>query len=361
MKPSIVAKLETLQERYEEVEVLLGDTNVIADQHQFLALSKEYAQLTNLTTSFLRWQQICKDIIAAEQMLKDPEMHDLAQEELNDRCTAQEALEQQLRLLLLPTAPDDERGCFLEVRAGTGGDEAAIFAGDIFRMYSRYVETRRWQAEIISISHGEHGGYKEIIAKISNTGAYGTFKFESGGHRVQRVPETESQGRIHTSACTVAVIPEIPEAELPEINAVDLRIDTFRSSGAGGQHVNTTDSAIRITHLPTGLVVECQAERSQHKNKAKALLVLGSRLRAAEVQRRQQDQSLTRRNLLGSGDRSDRIRTYNFPQGRVTDHRICLTLYRLDEVMDGKLDILIQPIILEDQADQLANLSEILL
>ncbi len=358
MKPSIVAKLEVLQERQEEVEVLLGDAGVINDQDRFRALSKEYAQLSDVTASFQRWQHVRENIAAAELMLDDPEMRDLAQEELLDAKAQQEVLEQQLQLLLLPKDPDDERGCFLEVRAGTGGDEAAIFAGDLFRMYSRYAEARRWRIDIVSASDGEHGGYKEVIAKIENDGAYGQLKFESGGHRVQRVPETESQGRIHTSACTVAVMPAIPEEELPVINPGDLRIDTFRSSGAGGQHVNTTDSAIRITHIPSGLVVECQDERSQHKNKAKALAVLGARLRAAEVRRRQLEEASTRRNLLGSGDRSDRIRTYNFPQGRVTDHRIGLTLYRLDEVIEGKLDMLIQPIMQEYQADQLAALAE---
>ncbi|MEA9391048.1 peptide chain release factor 1 [Acerihabitans sp. TG2] len=358
MKPSIVAKLEALQERQEEVEVLLGDAGIINDQDRFRALSKEYAQLTDVTASFQRWQQVRENIESAELMLDDPEMRDLAQEELLDAKAQQEELEQQLQLLLLPKDPDDERGCFLEVRAGTGGDEAAIFAGDLFRMYSRYAEARRWRIDIVSASDGEHGGYKEVIAKIENDGAYGQLKFESGGHRVQRVPETESQGRIHTSACTVAVMPAIPEEELPVINSGDLRIDTFRSSGAGGQHVNTTDSAIRITHIPSGLVVECQDERSQHKNKAKALAVLGARLRAAEVRRRQLEEASTRRNLLGSGDRSDRIRTYNFPQGRVTDHRIGLTLYRLDEVIEGKLDMLVQPIMQEYQADQLAALAE---
>ncbi|TKI05590.1 peptide chain release factor 1 [Martelella alba] len=358
MKPSIVAKLEALQERREEVEVMLGDADIISDQERFRALSREYAQLNDVTASFQRWRQVRDDIETAQALLDDPEMRDLAQEELQEAKAAQAELERQLQLLLLPKDPDDDRGCFLEVRAGTGGDEAAIFAGDLFRMYSRYAETRRWRVEIISASDGEHGGYKEVIAKIDHEGAYGQLKFESGGHRVQRVPETESQGRIHTSACTVAVMPAIPEEELPEINPIDLRIDTFRSSGAGGQHVNTTDSAIRITHLPTGLVVECQDERSQHKNKAKALAVLGARLRAAQALKRQQEEASTRRNLLGSGDRSDRVRTYNFPQGRVTDHRIGLTLYRLDEVMEGKLDTLIQPIMQEYQADQLAALAE---
>jgi peptide chain release factor 1 len=358
MKPSIVAKLELLQERQEEVEIMLGDPSVITDQERFRTLSREYAQLNDVTASFQRWRQVQNDIDAAETLLDDPEMHDMAQEEIKQSKAIQDELERQLQLLLLPKDPDDERGCFLEIRAGTGGDEAAIFAGDLFRMYSRFAEARRWRLDIVSASDGEHGGYKEVIAKIDNEGAYGLLKFESGGHRVQRVPETESQGRIHTSACTVAVMPAIPEEELPEINPGDLRIDTFRSSGAGGQHVNTTDSAIRITHLPTGLVVECQDERSQHKNKAKAMAVLGARLRAAEIRRRQLEEASTRRNLLGSGDRSDRIRTYNFPQGRVTDHRIGLTLYRLDEVIEGKLDMLVQPILQEYQADQLAALAD---
>lgn len=358
MKPSIVAKLEALQERHEEVQALLGEPSVIADMDRFRTLSREYAQLTDITRCFQQWQQAQEDQQTAEMMLDDPEMRDMAQEELKESKATIDALEQQLQVLLLPKDPDDERGCFLEVRAGTGGDEAAIFAGDLFRMYSRYAESRRWRVEVVSASDGEHGGYKEVIAKISGDGVYGQLKFESGGHRVQRVPATESQGRIHTSACTVAVMAEVPEAEMPDINPADLRIDTFRSSGAGGQHVNTTDSAIRITHLPTGIVVECQDERSQHKNKAKALSVLGARIRAAEVHKRQQEEASTRRNLLGSGDRSDRIRTYNFPQGRVTDHRINLTLYRLDEVMEGKLDTLIQPVVQEYQADQLAALSE---
>lgn len=357
MKPSIVAKLEALQERHEEVQALLGDAGVIAEQDRFRALSREYAQLTDVSRCFLEWRKVQDDLATAEMMLDDPEMREMAQEELKDAKAATEELEQQLQLLLLPKDPDDERDCFLEVRAGTGGDEAAIFAGDLFRMYSRYAETRRWRVEIMSANEGEHGGYKEVIAKVSGDGVFGQLKFESGGHRVQRVPETESQGRIHTSTCTVAVMPAVPEAELPEINAGDLKIDTFRSSGAGGQHVNTTDSAIRITHLPTGIVVECQDERSQHKNKAKAMAVLGARIRAAEMAKRQQAEASTRRNLLGSGDRSDRNRTYNFPQGRVTDHRINLTLYRLDEVMEGKLDMLIQPIVQEYQADQLAALS----
>lgn len=358
MQPSIITKLKALQEHYEEMEVLLSDHDIFSNQERFRVLSKEYAQLTEVINCFQRWRQVQEDIYTMERLLQDPEMRDMAQEELKASRINQKQLEQQLQVLLLPKDPDDERGCFLEVRAGTGGDEAALFAGELFRMYSRFAENQRWKVEIVSVSDGEHGGYKEIIAKVSHEGAYGKLKFESGGHRVQRVPETESQGRIHTSTCTVAVMPVIPEAELPAIYANDLRIDTFRSSGAGGQHVNTTDSAIRITYLPTGLVVECQDERSQHKNRAKAMEVLGARLRAAEMQRRRQAESSTRRDLLGSGDRSDRIRTYNFPQGRVTDHRIGLTLYRLEEVIEGKLYMLIQPIMQEYQADQLASLSK---
>ncbi len=358
MKPSIIAKLESLQERYEELQVLLGDATIISDQTKFRALSKEFSQLGDVVGCFGRWNQIQEDIETAQIMLNDPEMKELARDELKIAKEQSDQLEQELQLLLLPKDPDDERACYLEIRAGTGGDEAAIFSGDLFRMYSRYAESRRWRIEIMNANEGEHGGYKEIITKISGEGAYGRLKFESGGHRVQRVPETESQGRIHTSACTVAVMPEVPETEVSEINQADLRIDTFRSSGAGGQHVNTTDSAIRITHLPTGIVVECQDERSQHKNKIKALSVLAARIKAIETQKRQQEEASTRRNLLGSGDRSDRNRTYNFPQGRVTDHRINLTLYRLDEVMEGKLDVLIDPLINEFQADQLTALSE---
>ena len=358
MKSSIISKLETLQERYEEVQALLSDPSVIADQNRFRTLSKEYAQLGGVVKCFASWKQTQENIETAKMMLSDPEMSEMAQEELNEALGQVEEQERQLQVLLLPRDPNDDYNCFVEVRAGTGGDEAAIFAGDLARMYTRYAESRRWRVEIMSSNEGEHGGYKEVIMLISGDGVYGNLKFESGGHRVQRVPETESQGRIHTSACTVAVLPEIPEAEMPEINPADLKIDTYRSSGAGGQHVNTTDSAIRITHLPTGIVVECQDERSQHKNKAKAMSVLAARIQDAEIRKRQQEEASTRRNLLGSGDRSDRIRTYNYPQGRVTDHRINLTIYRLDEVMEGKLEMLIDPIVQEYQADQLAALSE---
>lgn len=357
MKPSIITKLEALQERHEELQALLADSQTLADQIRFCNLSQEYARLTEVTQCFSQWCQVQQDMQMAHSLMDDAEMREMAEEELAQLQQNSESLAQHLQILLLPQEPDDQRSAFLEVRAGTGGDEAALFAGDLFRMYSRYAESRHWRVEIISASAGEHGGYKEIISKISGEAVYGRLKFESGGHRVQRVPATESQGRIHTSACTVAVMPKLPEAEMPQINPADLRIDTYRSSGAGGQHVNTTDSAIRITHIPTGIVVECQDERSQHKNKSKALSVLAARLHSQEIARRQQNEASARRNLLGSGDRNDRNRTYNFPQGRVTDHRINLTLYRLDEVIEGRLDMLIDPIIQEYQADQLAALA----
>ncbi|ASC56353.1 peptide chain release factor 1 [Vibrio vulnificus] len=360
MKASILTKLEMLVERYEEVQHLLGDPGVIGDQDKFRALSKEYSQLEEVTKCFTAYKQAQEDLVAAEEMAKedDAEMREMAQEEIKAAKVAIEDLAAELQILLLPKDPNDDRNCFLEIRAGAGGDEAGIFAGDLFRMYSRFAEKRGWRIEVMSANEAEHGGYKEMIAKVNGDGAYGFLKFESGGHRVQRVPATESQGRVHTSACTVAIMPEIPEAEIPEIKASDLKIDTFRSSGAGGQHVNTTDSAIRITHLPTGTVVECQDERSQHKNKAKAMAVLAARIVQAEEAKRAAEVSDTRRNLLGSGDRSDRIRTYNYPQGRVSDHRINLTIYRLSEVMEGDLQSLIDPVIQEHQADQLAALAE---
>ncbi|ORT49298.1 peptide chain release factor 1 [Vibrio sp. qd031] len=360
MKDSILAKLESLVERYEEVQHLLGDPDVIGDQNKFRALSKEYSQLEEVTACFQQYQQAQEDLDAAKEMANedDPEMREMAQEEIAEAKGTIESLAAELQILLLPKDPNDERNCFLEIRAGAGGDEAGIFAGDLFRMYSKFAEKNGWRVEVMSSNESEQGGYKEMIAKVSGDGVFGTLKFESGGHRVQRVPETESQGRVHTSACTVAVMAEVPEAELPEIKAADLKIDTFRASGAGGQHVNTTDSAIRITHLPTGTVVECQDERSQHKNKAKAMSVLAARITQAEVEKRAAEVSDTRRNLLGSGDRSDRIRTYNYPQGRVSDHRINLTLYRLSEVMEGDLSALIDPVVTEHQADQLAALSD---
>ena len=360
MKASILTKLETLVERYEEVQHLLGDPDVIGDQDKFRALSKEYSQLEEVTKCFQAYQQAQEDLVAAEEMANedDEEMREMAQEEIKEAKAAIERLNDELQILLLPKDPNDDRNCFLEIRAGAGGDEAGIFAGDLFRMYSKFAEKKGWRIEVMSANEAEHGGYKEMIAKLSGDGAYGVLKFESGGHRVQRVPATESQGRVHTSACTVAIMPEIPEAEIPEIKAADLKIDTFRASGAGGQHVNNTDSAIRITHLPTGTVVECQDERSQHKNKAKAMSVLAARIIQAEEAKRAAEVSDTRRNLLGSGDRSDRIRTYNYPQGRVSDHRINLTIYRLNEVMEGDMASLIDPVIQEHQADQLAALAE---
>ncbi|MDE3270546.1 peptide chain release factor 1 [Pseudoalteromonas sp. G4] len=360
MKESVYRKLETLVERYEEVQALLSDPEVISDQDRFRSLSKEYSELEEVTKAFNAYRQAEEDVATAEEMLKDndPDMREMAQEEFKEAKANIEALEDELQVLMLPKDPRDNNNVFLEVRAGTGGDEAAIFAGDLFRMYSRYAETQKWKVEIVSTNEGEHGGFKEIIANISGDGVYGKLKFESGAHRVQRVPETESQGRVHTSACTVAVMAEIPEAEAIEINPSDLKIDTFRASGAGGQHVNKTDSAIRITHLPTGVVVECQDERSQHKNKAKALSVLASRLQQAEDEKRMAAEASERRNLVGSGDRSERIRTYNYPQGRVTDHRINLTLYKLNEIVEGDLGSIVDPLVLEHQADLLAAMGD---
>ncbi|MBU3022579.1 peptide chain release factor 1 [Aestuariibacter sp. A3R04] len=360
MKESVVRKLEHLVERFDEVQALLGDPGTISNQDKFRALSKEFSQLENVVKGFNAYQQAEENLSSAEEMLEedDAEMREMAQEEIKQAKLDLARLEDELQILLLPKDPNDDHNCFLEIRAGAGGDEAAIFAGDLFRMYSRYAETQGWRVEIVSQNEGEHGGFKEIIAHLSGDGVYGVMKFESGGHRVQRVPETESQGRIHTSACTVAVLPEIPESEAIEINSADLRVDTFRASGAGGQHVNKTDSAIRITHLPTGLVVECQDERSQHKNRAKAMSVLQARLNQMEEEKRAAEEASTRRNLVGSGDRSERIRTYNFPQGRVTDHRINLTLYRLDEVIEGDLAAMLDPIRQEHQADLLASLAD---
>ncbi len=360
MKDTVVRKLESLVERFEEVQALLSDPDVIGNQDRFRALSREYAQLEETVKCFRAYQQAGEDLVSAEEMLQedDAEMKAMAKDEIQQAKATMENLEQELQILLLPKDPNDENNCFIEIRAGAGGDEAAIFAGDLFRMYSRFAEKQGWRVELVSANEGEHGGYKEVIANVTGDAVYGKLKFESGGHRVQRVPETESQGRIHTSACTVAVLPEVPESEAIEINPADLRIDTFRASGAGGQHVNKTDSAIRITHLPTGVVVECQDERSQHKNRAKAMSVLNARLNQIEQEKRDKEEASTRKLLVGSGDRSERIRTYNFPQGRVTDHRINLTLYKLDEVMQGDLDGIFQPILQEHQADLLASLSD---
>lgn len=360
MNPSIVRKLEALLERYEEVQHLLSDPSVIDDQDRFRGLSREYSQLDELVQCFTQYQQAQEDEATAQEMLQedDAELREMARLELLEAKEKQAELAQQLQILLLPKDPNDERSCYLEIRAGAGGDEAAIFAGDLFRMYSRYAEQRGWRVSIVSGNEGEHGGYKEVIAHVTGDGAYGRFKFESGGHRVQRVPETESQGRVHTSACTVAVLPEVPEAEAIEINPADLRIDTFRASGAGGQHVNRTDSAIRITHIPSGFVVECQDERSQHKNRAKAMAVLQARLQQAEDEKRRLEEQSTRRSLVGSGDRSERIRTYNYPQGRVSEHRINLTLYKLEEILNGDLDAILDVLVQEHQADELAALAE---
>ena len=359
MKPSIRSKIDGLAERLEEINALLTDPGVIADQNRFRALSREYAQLGPLITAWREYLQLQEDISSARTMLKeeDKELRAMAEEEIAQAQQRQIILEKELQRLLLPADPNDEKNIYLEIRAGTGGDEAALFAGDLFRMYSRYAELRGWQVEIISASLGEHGGYKEIVTRIVGRGAYSRLKFESGAHRVQRVPETESQGRIHTSACTVAIMPEADEIEAITINPADLKVDTYRASGAGGQHVNKTDSAIRLTHLPTGIVVECQDERSQHKNRARAMALLQARLFAAEQEKQQTERAETHRLQVGSGDRSERIRTYNFPQGRVTDHRINLTLYKLDEIMEGALDQIIEPLVNEHQADQLAALA----
>ena len=360
MKASIKAKLENLAERLEEINALMADPDVISDQNQFRALSKEYAQINPVISCFNNYQTTLSDIEEAQGMLKDDDddMREMAKEELKDATERLEKLEQELQILMLPVDPNEGKNVFLEIRAGAGGDEASIFAGDLFRMYSRYAEKRKWKIEIINENRGEHGGYKEIISRIIGDDVYARLKFESGGHRVQRVPETESQGRVHTSACTVAIMPEADEVEENEINMGDIRVDTFRASGAGGQHVNKTDSAIRLTHLPTGIVVECQDERSQHKNKARALSVLQAKLFQIEQDKLNAEQAQTRKLLVGSGDRSERIRTYNFPQGRLSDHRINLTLYKLDDIMQGELDEVIEPLINEDQADMLASMGE---
>lgn len=360
MKPSIQNRLEQLSDRFEEVSALLSDASVISNQEKFRDLSREFAEIEPIVHCFQAWKKSLADIEEARELARDgdADMREMAEEELTLAEQRTDELDEELQRLMLPKDPNDGKNVFLEIRAGTGGDEAAIFAGDLFKMYLRYAERHRWQVEVISESEGEHGGFKEMIARVAGTGVYGALKFESGAHRVQRVPETESQGRIHTSACTVAVIPEADEAEAIEINKADLRVDTFRASGAGGQHVNKTDSAIRITHLPTGIVVECQEERSQHKNRAKAMSLLASRLQNAETERQQKSMAETRKSLVGSGDRSERIRTYNFPQGRVTDHRINLTLYKLDEVISGDLDAVVVPLQQEHQAELLASLSD---
>jgi len=358
VKTSIRERLTQVSERYEEIGFLLSDPSVFSDQNRFRDLSKEYSQLEPVVQAWSQWQGTRESIEEAQQMLQesDPELREMATEELEAGEKKIEALEKDIQLLLLPKDPNDDNNIFLEIRAGTGGDEAAIFAGDLFRMYQKYAESRNWPMEILSQNLGEHGGFREIIVRIAGQGAYSRFKFDSGTHRVQRVPETESQGRIHTSACTVAILPEVEDVEAEDINPADLRVDTFRASGAGGQHVNKTDSAIRLTHLPSGIVVECQDERSQHKNRARAMSLLQARLLEQEQARQQSEIAESRRVQVGSGDRSQRIRTYNYPQGRVTDHRINLTLYKLDEILSGNLDLVIDPLMQEHQADLLAEI-----
>jgi peptide chain release factor 1 len=358
MKPTIAAKLESLSKRLAEVGDLLSAEAATRDIDQYRKLSKEHAELMPVADLFSQYRQAEADIAAAQDMLGDPEMKSYAEAETRSGKERLDQLEAELQKLLLPKDPNDERNIFLEIRAGTGGDESALFAGDLFRMYVRFAERNRWQVEVISQSQGEVGGYKEVIARIIGQGAYSKLKFESGGHRVQRVPATETQGRIHTSACTVAVLSEADTIEDVVLNPAELRIDTFRASGAGGQHVNKTDSAIRVTHLPTGIVVECQDDRSQHKNKARALAVLAARIKDKQMSEQHAKEAATRKSLIGSGDRSERIRTYNFPQGRVTDHRINLTLYKIDAIMDGDLIELTQALMAEHQAEQLAALAD---
>lgn len=361
MQPSIINKLGLLHQRYQEISDLLALPEIINDNNRYRELAKEYAHLRPIISIFIDYKDNQQKIIDTEKLQQeelDSDLKNLAAEELLQLQQINQELTQKLQTLLLPTDPNDERNVFLEIRAGAGGDEAAIFAGDLFRMYSHYVEDTGWLLEIIHSSQGEHGGYKEIITRIMGKGAYSRLKFESGVHRVQRVPTTEAQGRIHTSTCTVAVIAEADEIDNIDINPTDLKVDTYRSSGAGGQHVNVTDSAVRITHLPSGVAVECQDERSQHKNRARAMSLLKARLLASEQEKQKQEQATTRRNLVGTGDRSERIRTYNFPQGRLTDHRINLTLYQLDKIIDGALDPVIEPLTQEYHADQLAALNK---
>lgn len=359
MKSSIKNRLETARDRFEELSGLLSDPDIIGNQNQFRDLSREYSKLEPVVGLFRKYQSIDKDIAAAEEMANDTddEIRMMGQEELTSLSKGRDQLLLDLQKALIPPDPLDDSNIYLEIRAGTGGDEAAIFAGDLFRMYAKYAEAMRWSLEIVSSREGEHGGYREIISRISGSGIYARLKFESGAHRVQRVPATESQGRIHTSACTVAVLPEADEVEEIEISSGDLRVDTYRASGAGGQHVNKTDSAVRLTHLPSGIVVECQDERSQHKNRARAMSLLKARLLDAEISKRESEEAESRRLQVGTGDRSERIRTYNFPQGRVTDHRINLTLYKLPEILAGDLDQVIQPLVSEHQAEQLAAIS----
>lgn len=358
MKSSILHKLANLSDRLDELDRLLASEDITSNMDNYRKISREHAEITPIVAQYRLYTQTESDLKEAHEMLADPDMKDYAQEEISAAKQKLDDIALTLQTLLLPKDPNDEKNIILEIRAGTGGDESGLFAGDLFRMYSRYAERQRWKVEVLSASEGEVGGYKEIIAKIEGYGAYSKLKFESGGHRVQRVPDTETQGRIHTSACTVAILPEVAEVGDVEINPADIRIDTFRASGAGGQHINKTDSAVRITHMPTGIVVECQDGRSQHSNKAQAMMVLAARIKAKQVDEQHSKIASERRNLIGSGDRSERIRTYNYPQGRITDHRINLTLYKIDAITEGDMDELIQALATEHQADLLASLSE---
>jgi peptide chain release factor 1 len=357
LSPTIISRLERISERHEEIGVLLTTPDVINDSNKFRDLSKEYAELNDIVNAYKAYLENEAGLKEAEALLKDPEMKDLAEIELENCKARQVQLTDELYTQLLPKDPNDHASVFLEIRAAAGGDESAIFSGDLFRMYSKYAESKGWRVEVMSSSAGEHGGYKEIIARIEGSGVYGQLKYESGAHRVQRVPKTEAQSRIHTSTCTVAIMPETEEVGEIVINPSDLKIDTYRASGAGGQHVNKTDSAIRITHIPTGVVVECQEERSQHKNRSKAMSLLKARLLAAEKEKQRASEAATRKSLVGTGDRSERIRTYNFPQGRLTDHRINLTLYKLDDIMEGDLDPVIKPLLQEEKTKLLAEIN----
>ncbi|ACT49143.1 peptide chain release factor 1 [Methylotenera mobilis] len=358
MKPSMITKLANLSERLDEIDRLMSSEGITDNMDNYRKLTREHAEITPIVEQYRAFEQTEADINEAQTMLNDPEMKAFAQEEIEAGKAKLEAIEAALQTLLLPKDPNDDKNIFLEIRAGTGGDESGLFAGDLYRMYSRYAERQGWKVEVMSANEGEMGGYKEIIAKIEGYGAYSKLKFESGGHRVQRVPDTETQGRIHTSACTVAILPEADEVSDVVINPADVRIDTFRASGAGGQHINKTDSAVRLTHAPTGIVVECQEGRSQHANKAQAFAVLAARIKAKQVDEQQSKIASERKSLIGSGDRSERIRTYNYPQGRITDHRINLTLYKIDAITEGDMDELIGALAAEHQADLLASLGE---
>lgn len=354
----MLAKLDQLANRLVELDQLLMSGDATSNMDNYRKMTREHAEIGPLVALYANYQQVNHDIETAQELLQDPDMKEFAQEEINAAKQKIEELELDLQKMLLPKDANDERNIFLEIRAGTGGDESALFAGDLFRMYTRYAERNRWKVEVVSESASDLGGYKEVIVRIIGNGVYSKLKFESGGHRVQRVPATEAQGRIHTSACTVAVMPEADEVAEVNINPADLRIDTFRASGAGGQHINKTDSAVRLTHLPTGIVVECQDDRSQHKNKANAMNVLAARIKDVQMREQQSKEAATRKSLIGSGDRSERIRTYNFPQGRMTDHRINLTLYKLDFIMDGDLQELTNALSAEHQAELLAALGD---